>query len=611
MSATATALRSGGAARTLWRLASELPSAGRWRRGIVLGFGEAVCQAIPVAVVVVLTGRLRDGAVTAASAWVCAGICAVALVGQCVSRRIAYHNAWLGGTALTAELRLRVLDHMRRLPMAYHRCRPPGDSAAALTQDMWHIEMYVLEAVPLVVANVAVSTLILGVLVVVDVQLAVCVAVSLLAAVPVLRYTQRELSRLSDERQRLAARATGQVVEYIQGIAVIRAFSQTGSVQQRLRASLDDYRAINAKLAMRLSPLFGAFEAVIGLGVPLVLAASSYWLFGGRIDTGTALVFAVVVLRVYDPIVHINETTERLRMADASLDRIAAVLDTPAQSEPPRGAATPRGSAVELDGVTFSYIPGSPVLHDVSFAAPERSMTALVGPSGAGKTTVLNLVARFYDADAGSVRIGGADVRELRSEQLFDAVSIVFQDVYLFNATIFENIAFGRRDATRDDVVGAARKACCHDFIAALPAGYDTIVGEGGQTLSGGERQRVSIARAILKDAPIVLLDEATAALDPLNERLIGRALAALAADKTLIVIAHRLSTIRSADQIVAIDGGSVVQRGTHDELISQPGLYARFWAERERATGWRLGTRGGPGPAPAPVGIASIKSRA
>jgi ATP-binding cassette subfamily B protein IrtB len=574
--------------RSLWHIQSELPSAAKWRHGIALGFGEAICQAIPVGAIVIVTDRLRDNSLATTDAWASAVVCVLALVGQSVFRRLSYDSAWLAGTALSAELRLRVLDHLRRLPMSYHRRQPAGDTAAALTQDMFHIDMFVLEAVPRVAGNVALCVLVLGLLLVVDPPLALCVAVSLLAAVPVLRHNQRTLARLSTERQQLAADATARVVEYVQGIAVVRAFNQTGPVQQRLRSTLDDYRAVNARMAIKTSPLFGAFEATIGLGVPLVVAASSYWLFAGRIDAGAALVFLVVVLRVYEPIIQINDVSERLRLADASLDRIAALLDAPGQLEP-AVLSTPQGFAVEFDAVGFSYEPGVQALTDVSFVAPERSMTAIVGPSGAGKTTLLNVVARFYDAGEGTVRIGGVDVRDLSSEQLFDAVSVVFQDVYLFNATIFDNIAFGRRDASVDDVIAAARAACCHDFIAALPEGYDTLVGEGGQTVSGGERQRISIARAILKDAPIVLLDEATAALDPINERLIARALAALSNDKTLLVIAHRLSTIRTADQIIVLEGGMIVQHGTHDALIAEPGLYARFWDEREKAAGWRL----------------------
>jgi ATP-binding cassette subfamily B protein len=342
------------------------------------------------------------------------------------------------------------------------------------------------------------------------------------------------------------------------------------------------------ELRVQIAPLNSVFLAVVHAGVPVVIAAGSYWLFSGRLDVGVLIVFLVLVLRVYQPLIEVAEHSEILRIADASLQRVAAVLDVPEQSQPAAPPALERFD-VELDAVRFSYEPGVPVLSGVSLTAPERSMTAIVGPSGAGKTTIFNLVARFWDADGGTVRIGGHDVRELSTEQIFEAVGVVFQDVYLFNATLSENIAFGRPDATREAVVAAARAARCHEFISALPAGYDTVVSEGGHTLSGGERQRISIARAILKDAPIVLLDEATAALDPTNEKLVAQALAALVADKTVLVIAHRFPTIRAADQIVALDGGRVVETGTHDELIAAGGLYARFWRERERAQGWRL----------------------
>jgi ATP-binding cassette, subfamily B, bacterial IrtB/YbtQ len=245
---------------------------------------------------------------------------------------------------------------------------------------------------------------------------------------------------------------------------------------------------------------------------------------------------------------------------------------------------------VTFDGVDFGYDPDLPVLHQLSFTATPSTATAIVGPSGAGKTTILNLIARFWDPQAGSVTIGGIDIRELTQQQLFDAVTVVFQDVYLFQGTIGDNIAFGRPDATRPDIEAAARAAQIHDFITSLPDGYDTRVGEGGHTLSGGQRQRVSIARAIVKDAPIVLLDEATAAIDPITERAVQLGLAELVRGKTLIVVAHRLSTIRSADQILALDAGRITQRGTHDQLLDAGGLYARLWHERERATRWRIG---------------------
>jgi ATP-binding cassette subfamily B protein len=230
------------------------------------------------------------------------------------------------------------------------------------------------------------------------------------------------------------------------------------------------------------------------------------------------------------------------------------------------------------------------VLDNVTFHIPERGITALVGPSGSGKTTITNLIARFWDVDAGSVQVGGVDVRAMHTTTLQRQITMVFQDVYLFNDTIRANIAIGKPDATDAEIIAAAQAARCHDFIMALPDGYATMVGEGGATLSGGEKQRISIARALLKDAPIVMLDEATASIDPENEWLIQQAFDALAAEKTVIVIAHRLATLQRADQILVLDGGRLVQQGVHADLIAQEGLYRRFWHERERARHWKLG---------------------
>jgi ATP-binding cassette subfamily B protein len=311
----------------------------------------------------------------------------------------------------------------------------------------------------------------------------------------------------------------------------------------------------------------------------------------GTIDAGTFVVFAVLVVRVYQPLLSAAEGFESMRIADASLDRLARVLDTPVQPVPDAPIAEPASAEVAFDGVTFAYAQGDDVLRDVGFVARPGTTTAIVGPSGAGKSTILHLVARFWDVDRGAVRIGGVDVRDLTAEQLFDAVTVVFQDVYLFPGTVFDNIAFGATDADPEAAERAARAAQAHDFIAALPDGYDTPVGEGGATLSGGERQRLAIARAILKDAPIVLLDEATSAIDPTNERRVQEALATLATGKTLLVVAHRLATIRAADQILVVDGGRIVERGTHDELLAAGGLYRQLWSHRERATRWRVRT--------------------
>lgn len=412
----------------------------------------------------------------------------------------------------------------------------------------------------------------------------------------------RTFEHIAQRRQDLQAEAASRMIEYVQGLPVIRAFRLAGDRLERFRQALDDYRSVDTTLAVKLAPLGTAALATVLMGIPFVLWVGTIRSFDGALDAGTFIVFAVLVLRVYQPLLGAAEGVEGLRIADAPLDRIARVMDEPTQPVP--ATASPRSFDVAFDGVSFAYHPaGDPVLDDVTFRVPAGTMTAIVGPSGAGKSTILNLLARFYDLLRGAVRIGDLDVRDLTAEQLFDAVTVVFQDVYLFPGTILDNIAFGRREATAAEVEAAARAAQAHDFITALPEGYDTPVGEAGATLSGGERQRISVARAILKDAPIVLLDEATSAIDPTNERQLQAALAALVRDKTLVVVAHRLTTIASADQILVLDGGRIVERGDHASLLGRDGLYRRLWDQRARAARWRMGadqplTVAGPAPA-------------
>jgi ATP-binding cassette subfamily B protein len=297
--------------------------------------------------------------------------------------------------------------------------------------------------------------------------------------------------------------------------------------------------------------------------------------------------FLVVTLRFYHPLQQVGLFLAELRYFRMSFDRIQAVLDEPTLPEPSNDPHLDRFD-IEFRNVSFRY-EKELVLDHISFHIPERSVTALVGPSGSGKTTIANLIARFWDVNEGEVRIGGCNIKALRTDRLLSYISMVFQDVYLFHDTVLNNIRIGRPHATIEEVMAAARAAQCHEFIKRRPQGYDTIVGEGGSTLSGGEKQRLSIARAILKNAPIVLLDEATASLDPENEALIQRGFQALVRAKTLVVIAHRLSTIRHADQILVIDKGRIVERGRHEELLAVNGLYAKLWREQERAHGWKV----------------------
>jgi ATP-binding cassette subfamily B protein len=422
-------------------------------------------------------------------------------------------------------------------------------------------------------------------------------ATAMLVSAPVLyaifTWSGRLVGKGDELSDAAAVTAANRVVEFARHQRTLRAFGRSAVGHRHLDEAITEQHTVGRR-AMWLSVpgiLAGgfatqlAFTALIVVGVLLAL--------GGSVDPVALVAVLALAARFTGPLAELSALSGAVRMAHNDVRRIAAVLEEQPLTEPTATAPLPQPGEIEFDGVTFGYTEDRPVLRNVSFTVPPRTMTALVGASGSGKTTVTRLIARFWDVDTGTVRIGGTDVRDQRTEDLMAQVAMVFQDVYLFDDTLAANIRVGRPDATDDEVREAGRLAGVNEIVDRLPNGWDTRVGEGGTALSGGERQRVSIARAIVKNAPIVLLDEATAALDAENERYVRDALQALMTRSTLLVIAHRLQTVVAADQIVVLDGGSVAERGTHEELLAANGRYAAFWRERNRAKGWRLTTSG------------------
>ena len=351
--------------------------------------------------------------------------------------------------------------------------------------------------------------------------------------------------------------------------------------------ALENNRAVNLEVEQILTPYTAAQEAVLQIAdVAMMLAAILLWK-NGAMTLPNALMTLIVSFMVFSQIRLFGMGVSMLRMTAASIARAVETEDMPRLDEKGR-SISPEKHDIVFDHVSFSY-KKKPILKDVSVTLRDRSTTAIVGPSGSGKTTFCNLIARFWDVDRGSIRIGGSDVRDYTLESLMDQISIVFQNVYLFANTIENNIKFGCPNATHAQVVEAAKKACCDDFIESLPKGYETVIGEGGASLSGGEKQRISIARAMLKDAPVVILDEATANVDPENEDRLQRAIEALTGGKTIIMIAHRLKTVKNADQILVIDHGEIVQQGRHEMLINQKGIYADFVGSKRETVDWKL----------------------
>ncbi len=377
------------------------------------------------------------------------------------------------------------------------------------------------------------------------------------------------------------------VLETVQGMSVIKSFNLTGKDDKKLQDALEFNRRSNVEVSDILTPYTALQEAVLQIvGVGMMLAAVLFWR-NGAMSLANALMVLVMSFLVFNQIKAFGMGVSMLRLAAAAIDRTEETEDMPRMDENGK-ALSPEKHDIVFDHVNFSY-EQKPILRDISVTLPDKTTTAVIGPSGSGKTTFCNLIARFWDTDSGSVKIGGYDVKDYTLESLMEQISVVFQNVYLFSDTIENNIKFGKPEATHDEVVAAAKAACCDDFIGSLPDGYQTVIGEGGASLSGGEKQRISIARAMLKNAPIVILDEATANVDPENADRLQKAIEALTRDKTIIMIAHRLKTVRHADQILVIDHGHIVQQGKHEQLIAQPGIYADFVGGKKQTIRWKL----------------------
>lgn len=393
-------------------------------------------------------------------------------------------------------------------------------------------------------------------------------------------------------RQEQSERLTDAVLSFVEGIGVIKSYNLLGEKSEELSGNFKRSRNTSLDFERKMTPWTMGLNILYGIGIAAIFGLSIVLEQSGALSLAYVLGVLLFVFDLFGPLKALYGEASRLTVMNAALDRIEAVLDEPELSDNGKqhipAQAQPGQPEVLFNDVTFAY-QDKEVLHHISFAMKKNSMTALVGPSGSGKSTIANLLARLWDVKSGNVTIRGVDIRNVPLSELMDQISMVFQRVYLFQDTIYNNIIMGKPDATEEEVYEAARKARCYDFIMALPDGFQTVVGEGGATLSGGEKQRISIARCILKDAPIVILDEATASVDTDNESYIQEAISELVKGKTLLVIAHRLNTIRQADQILVIDNGQIAQQGTHEELLKQPGIYQDFVNIRKSAAGWSL----------------------
>ena len=485
------------------------------------------------------------------------------------------------GQWISYDLRRRLYSHIQKLSLAFHDQKSTGDLISRVTSDIDAIQSFIMQALLGILINLITLLGMVGVMFYLDWRftlIALSVAPFLFAVVYI--YTRR-IKTASRAVRKKEGEITSVVEEVLSSIRVVKAFAREDYEVRRLQEeSLEGVElALRARsLKAKLTPLV---DVIVAVGSCLVLWFGAHLVLSGSLSAGAMVVFILYLGKMYKPMQELSKMTDTYSKAAVGYERILEVLETDKEVKDSRRAIrAPRfRGRIEFEHVSFSYVPGTPILEDVSFTIEPGQLAALVGPTGAGKTSVISLIARFYDPVSGTVKIDGADIRRFQQKSLRQQLSFVLQETMLFHASVWQNIAYGKPEASRQEIVRAAELANASEFIEKLPQGYDTILGERGMTLSGGQRQRIAIARAVIRDTPILIMDEPTSGLDAGSEKLVFEALDRLIQNKTAIVIAHRLSTIRSADVIFVIQDGRIVQRGKHAELLEQSGLYAEFYA--------------------------------
>lgn len=559
----------------------------RYYEAIFFGVIEAVGQAMKIPAIYILVTAVVRGDVTYGTIMLSLAVLVGGMIVQCIVSRRSKMQQTIAGYTTCAGKRIEIAEHLRYVPMGYFNETSLGNITSITTNTMELLADVATRVVMLTLGGTLESCLITVLLLIFDLRIGAVALAGLLIFFVINSFLQRHSVDVSKGKLDTDAAMVSEVLEFIQGIAEAKNFKLIGENNKKLDNCIDNSSKANIRMELKIMPFVTLQSWIIKMTGVLMCILSLRFYLAGTMDLATSIVMMIAAFLMYAALDSAGNFSALLRAVDISVDKAESVLAIENMDIDGEYIRTETQN-IEMNHVDFAYDTRK-VIDDLSLSIPEKSTVAFVGPSGSGKTTICHLIARFWDVKSGQVKLDNRDVRAYNMNSLMENFSFVFQSVYLFHDTIANNIRFGQPDASMDMVIDAAKKACCHDFISELPDGYDTVLGEAGASLSGGQKQRISIARAIMKDAPIIILDEATANVDPENERELMLAIKELTKEKTILMIAHRLKTVRNADRIYVIDKGRIAQQGTHEELMKAGGIYRDFVSARSEAIGWKL----------------------
>ena len=559
----------------------------RFVTSIWLTLIQVLFEGLKVPAIYVLVKAVLEEQVTVKTAVTCFGIMLASILGAAFCKNKSTLLQTRAGYGTCADKRIEVAEHLRYVPMGYFNANTLGQVISVTTNTMQSLEN-VATRVIMVVSNAVLSTSVILLLIFLfDFRIGLIALAGVLLFVIFNHLLIARSAKLAKNKFHADQNLVDKVIEYVQGITEVKSYKLTGEQCRALNAANEYGADLNLKMEVSFVPFIAIQNFIVKMiGVAMAMASIAFYL-NGTMELAVCIVMILVSYIMFAALDSASSFSALLRVVDVTIDKVNEIMASPQMDL--EGEKVEAGNAdIEVNNISFSY-ESRKIIDGISLKIPAKTSLAIVGPSGGGKTTLTNLIARFWDVDAGKITLNGKNIKKYNYDSLMANFSFVFQNVYLFKDTIANNIRFGTPEASMDKVMDAAKRACCHEFIMSLPRGYETVIGEDGINLSGGERQRISIARAIMKDSPIIILDEATANVDPENEEELIKAIEALTKEKTVIMIAHRLKTVRHADQIIVVDQGKIKDQGRHEDLMKQEGTYKKFIESREMAVSWKL----------------------